>query len=156
MLRAEPVISEFLAANVTGAEVGTGGLREDWIEILIREPAPVIGRLALDRAAPANTGQVDLPLRGDSPKGYLVVWASNKNRDAGQLHTNFKLDATGEYLGLIRPDGSAAHEFSPTYPPQRRTSPTAPPSPNPRLNWSAGALPPRCGCPPTTWTPPPG
>ena len=50
--------------------------------------------------------------------GFLLVFASNKDRDVGELHTNFNLSAGGEYLGLLRPDGTVADEFSPTYPPQ--------------------------------------
>ncbi|MFC1636095.1 hypothetical protein ACFL5Z_14760, partial [Planctomycetota bacterium] len=51
--------------------------------------------------------------------GYLVVFASDKNRrdPLGVLHTNFKLKGDGEYLGLVRPDGhTVVSEFSPTYP----------------------------------------
>ena len=34
--------------------------------------------------------------------GYMLVWASAKNRtNIGPLHTNFKLDKGGEYLGLV-------------------------------------------------------
>jgi len=54
-----------------------------------------------------------------APDGYLVVFASEKNRrdPAGELHTNFKLSGSGEYLGLLRPDGvTVAAEFFPTYP----------------------------------------
>ena len=42
--------------------------------------------------------------------GRLIVWASNKDRDVGQLHTNFQLDQDGEYLALISPGGTAASE----------------------------------------------
>jgi hypothetical protein len=51
--------------------------------------------------------------------GYLVVFASDKNRTnttAGRLHTNFKLNADGEHLALVDPTGNVASEFAPTYP----------------------------------------
>jgi predicted Rdx family selenoprotein len=51
----------------------------------------------------------------------LVVFASGKDRrdPANQLHTNFSLNAEGEYLGLIKPDGvTATTEFSPKFPEQ--------------------------------------
>jgi hypothetical protein len=54
-----------------------------------------------------------------APGAYLVVFASGKNRrdPLGVLHTNFRLNASGEYLGLVRPDGlTVVSEFSPTYP----------------------------------------
>ncbi len=53
---------------------------------------------------------------------FLVIFASNKNRaqSGKELHTNFKLDADGEYLGLVRPDGEAIeHAFGPQYPSQK-------------------------------------
>ena len=56
------------------------------------------------------------------PGGYLVVFASTKNRalPGSELHTNFSLSAGGEYLALVQPDGvTIATEFSTVYPPQR-------------------------------------
>jgi hypothetical protein len=56
-----------------------------------------------------------------APDAYLVVFASGKNRTdpLGTLHTNFKLKGSGEYLGLIRPDGqTVVSEFFPNYPQQ--------------------------------------
>lgn len=51
--------------------------------------------------------------------GYLVVFASNKNRavSGAELHTNFRLDPDGEYLALIGADGlSVIKELSPGFP----------------------------------------
>ena len=52
------------------------------------------------------------------PNDFLVVFASGKNRAVAgqQLHTNFKLSSTGEYLALVKPDGVVASEYTPTYP----------------------------------------
>ncbi|MBN1123631.1 MAG: lamin tail domain-containing protein, partial [Sedimentisphaerales bacterium] len=62
--------------------------------------------------------------------GYFVVYASNKDQKRfpanypyvdqdGHLHTNFDLDGDGEYLALVRPDGTTiAHEYN-DYPEQR-------------------------------------
>jgi hypothetical protein len=49
------------------------------------------------------------------PKGYLLVYATGRDLAAsGQpLHTNFMLDNAGEYLALVRPDLTIAHEFNP-------------------------------------------
>jgi hypothetical protein len=55
------------------------------------------------------------------PSEYLIVFASKKNRRVpnGELHTNFKLKAGGDYLALVKPDGvTVASEFAPAYPPQ--------------------------------------
>src|SRR5205085_1614658 len=51
--------------------------------------------------------------------GYVVVFADAKNRTAPKLHTNFSIDSNGEYLALVKPDGTVAMEFNPL-PPQRR------------------------------------
>ena len=54
----------------------------------------------------------------------LVVYASGEGASgenaviAGQYHTNFKLDADGEYLALVNPGGGIHQEFAPTYPQQ--------------------------------------
>lgn len=53
--------------------------------------------------------------------GYLVVFASGKDRvgEGGELHTNFKLSQSGEYLALVEPDGVTIHdEFVAGYPAQ--------------------------------------
>jgi hypothetical protein len=55
-----------------------------------------------------------------APGSHLLVWASGKDRrvPGAPLHTNFKLASAGEYLALVRPEGSVASEFAPKYPPQ--------------------------------------
>ncbi|MBI3869625.1 MAG: CotH kinase family protein [Verrucomicrobia bacterium] len=56
------------------------------------------------------------------PGEYLLVFASGKNRrqSGKELHTNFKLDTAGEYLGLIEADGrTIAFQFKPKLPPLR-------------------------------------
>ncbi|MCX7847173.1 MAG: CotH kinase family protein [bacterium] len=40
-----------------------------------------------------------------APGAHLLVWASGKNRTAGELHTNFRLAASGEALILTDPFG---------------------------------------------------
>jgi hypothetical protein len=123
-----PVISEFLASNGSEEPLGEGDLLDadgdssDWIELynptartfdlggwsLTDNP----GKLAKWRF-PSPTLLV--------PGGYLLVFASGKNRTAGELHTNFKLAAEGGYLALVLPDGrTVAHAYGPAYPPQRR------------------------------------
>src|SRR5580765_6773576 len=51
----------------------------------------------------------------------MLVFASGKNRriTGTPLHTTFSLKASGEYLALVRPDGTnIATVFSPVFPPQ--------------------------------------
>ena len=115
----ELLITELMAIDSILAD--EDGDFSDWIEIL-------------------NSGSMEVNLKGwhltDSPNdltrwtfpdvtvsagGYLVVFASDKDRrnPGSQLHTNFRLSASGEYLALVEPDGvTVAHEYAPRYPDQ--------------------------------------
>lgn len=114
------IITEFMADN-TQTVADDDGSYSDWIELHNPTGAPVSldGWALTDNAA--NSQKWLFPAGVTIPsRGYLVVWASNKNRRvAGQpLHTNFQLSADGEYLALVKPDFSTATEFAPGYPPQ--------------------------------------
>ena len=50
--------------------------------------------------------------------GYLVVFASNNDRQSPNYHTNFKLGKGGEYLGIFNPSGQEVCSVSPEYPQQ--------------------------------------
>ncbi|RYD75708.1 MAG: lamin tail domain-containing protein, partial [Verrucomicrobiaceae bacterium] len=115
---ADIIISEFLASNQDGLKDEDGD-SSDWIELYNDGTAPVNlagWRLTDD---PADSSKWILPSITLDPRGFLVVFASEKNRAvAGQpLHTNFKLSASGGYLGLIRANGTVASEYNP-YPAQ--------------------------------------
>jgi hypothetical protein len=114
------IISEFLAINTSNIQDEDQEF-SDWIEI-------------------QNTGETAVSLKGyfltDNPQmltkwkfpdvkldagKYLVVFASEKNRinPAKNLHTNFKLSGSGEFLALISSDGKTIlSSFSPQYPTQ--------------------------------------
>jgi hypothetical protein len=120
-LRGDPIISEFMAANTTTLADEDGAF-SDWIEVFNPDPVAVNlnGWYLTDSAT--NKTKWQFPAVTLSPGGYLVVFASDKNRrdPAGRLHTNFALDADGEYLALVKADGtSVASEFSPKFPKQR-------------------------------------
>ena len=114
------VISEFMAAN-SSTLADEDGSFEDWIEVHNVSPAPLdLLNWALtdrsDRLAQWRFPSTNLP-----PGGYLVVFASGKDRrvPGARLHTNFKLSAGGEYLALVEPDGlTVATEFPPPFAPQ--------------------------------------
>lgn len=114
------VISEFLAGNSTGL-TDVDGEDEDWIEIFNDGSAAVnLNGWHLTDDATALT-KWTFPGVTLAPGQFLVVFASNKDRDDpnAQLHTNFKLSASGEYLGLIRPDGvTVEHDYGASYPQQ--------------------------------------
>ena len=111
-------ISEIMPAN-TRTLADEDGDFSDWIEIYNPQASPAnLGGYYLtdDSEALAKWAfpAVTLP-----PKGYLVVFASGKNRVANpaRLHTNFKLNADGGFLALVKPDGATfASAFSPRYP----------------------------------------
>ena len=111
-------ISEFLAFNEHGLDDEDRD-EEDWIEIhnAGAGPASLEGWYLTD--TPKDPTKWQFPAVTLEPDGYLVVFASGKDRrdPAGVLHTNFKLSGTGEYLGLVRPDGvTVVSEYAPAFP----------------------------------------
>jgi hypothetical protein len=97
------VISEFVAANGAGLADEDGDY-PDWIELYNRGARPV------SLAGWSLTDDPDQPQKWAFPEvtldshTYLVVFASSKGRAdvtaAPALHTNFKLQQEGEFLGL--------------------------------------------------------
>lgn len=119
-LPADPVISEFLASNAK-VRADSDGQFSDWIELHNPDAAPVdlAGWFLTDDAKALNKWQ--FPAVTIPAGGYLVVYASDKNRrdPTKELHTNFSLETDGEYLALVKPDGkTVASEFAPKYPAQ--------------------------------------
>jgi hypothetical protein len=114
------IISEFLAINSNNL-LDEDKEFSDWIEI-------------------QNIGETAVSLKGyfltDNPKmltkwkfpdvqlnagKFLIVFASEKNRidPAKNLHTNFKLSGSGEFLALVAANGNTIiNAFSPQYPSQ--------------------------------------
>ncbi|MCH8921772.1 MAG: CotH kinase family protein, partial [Planctomycetes bacterium] len=119
MLAAQPIISEFLAKNDDGL-TDAAGRSSDWIEIHNAgdQEIDLAGWHLTDDALLLDKWEFSsVVLR---PGAYLVVFASGDGvMDVdGNLHANFQLDADGEYLALVRPDGSVADEFAPNFPEQ--------------------------------------
>ncbi|RKX36885.1 MAG: hypothetical protein DRP64_17965, partial [Verrucomicrobia bacterium] len=114
------VISEFVASNQNGIKDAYGD-HSDWIELYNNGDSVV----DLDGWAltddPTQTEQWIFPPGATlQSRSFLTIFASSRNdRVAGEeLHTDFKLKASGEYLALLRPAGSVAHEYTPSYPGQ--------------------------------------
>ncbi|MBL9210922.1 MAG: CotH kinase family protein [Opitutaceae bacterium] len=119
-VQAEPVISEFMAAN-SATLADEDGAYSDWLELHNPDTGPVdlTGWYLTDSAS--NKKKWQLPAVTLPAGAYLVIFASNKNRrdPAARLHTNFALNADGEYLALLKPDGvTVASEYAPAYPSQ--------------------------------------
>src|SRR5262245_20322973 len=113
------LITEFMAVN-GGVHRDVDGDSSDWIEIYNAESAPVnlAGWHLTDD--PNELAKWTFPQTTLAGGSFLMVYASGKDGmlRGWQLHTNFELDNAGEYLALVRPDGSIAHEYAPVFPPQ--------------------------------------
>ncbi len=123
LLAAQPLITEFLAANDQSLLDGDGN-SSDWIEIYNA------GDVALDLLDwhltddATNLDKWTFPSVELAPGAYLGVFASGQTTEthidgAGNLHTDFALSAGGEFLALVAPDAfTVASTFAPKFPPQ--------------------------------------
>lgn len=112
------IINEFMAGNESIVVPNSvSGRFEDWIELHNTSgTAHDVGgwRLTDD---PDDLNTWIFPTGAIVPaNGYLLVFASGDDSpDArNNLHTNFKLSKSGEYIALVEPDGTIASEFGPS------------------------------------------
>lgn len=119
-IAAAPRINEFVASN-SGSLDDEDGEASDWIEIYNPGPDPVnLDQWGLSDNANSLT-KWRFPAVTLAPNQYLIVFASDKNRRVPglPLHTNFKLSADGEYLGLTKADGvTIVDQYAPAFPEQ--------------------------------------
>ncbi len=104
---ADPVISEFMADN-SSTLADQDGQFADWIEIYNPGPDTVnLENWTLTDLKTALT-KWKFPSQTLEAGKSLVVFASGKDRAVAgaQLHTNFSLNNSGEYLALVKPDGT--------------------------------------------------
>jgi hypothetical protein len=97
------LINEFLASNQTSNRDPDFAEFSDWIELYNSGPR------AVDLSGCYVTDDLDEPQKWRIPgatriagSGFLLLWADGRNTG---LHTNFKLDKSGEQLGLYTPEG---------------------------------------------------
>ena len=117
LLSVNPVISEFMASNSTTLK-DYYGKYPDWLEVYNPDTAALnfSGWKLKDNSTvwtiPAN---VTIPAAS-----YLKIFCDSRDTVApnGELHTNFKLGASGDYLGLLAPDNTVVSEYAPEYPQQ--------------------------------------
>ena len=112
-LNAGIFITEFMAANDDTLRDDDGD-SADWIELYngTRESISLDDwHLTDDRSA---LGKWSFPTGTRmAPGEFLIVFASGKNRRSvgGELHTNFRLRRSGEYLALTDGKQSVVHEY---------------------------------------------
>ncbi|WCJ60628.1 lamin tail domain-containing protein [Fontisphaera persica] len=116
-------INEFLAGNESAAGYkDEEGELTDWIELFNYGSAAVdLGGMSLTDNA-NDPGRWVFPAVVLQPGQYLVVHASGKDRKTGlRLHTNFRLNLNGDYLGLYNGESprEVVSEFRPQFPEQR-------------------------------------
>ena len=113
-----PLITELMAKNNKTLADEDGDF-SDWFELY----NPTTAALSLEGYHVSDKADVTskwtFPAVSIPPGGYLVVFASGKDRadPAGTLHTSFKLDADGESLVLTSPGLDWKQELGP-FPPQ--------------------------------------
>ncbi len=111
------LITEFLAKNQS-PYVDEDGDSSDWIELYNSGPEGADLSECHLTDDPLNLMKWTLPTRLLSPGGYLVVFASGKDRREGEWHTNFSLHAAGEFLALTNPAGGVLSSYGNPFPPQ--------------------------------------
>lgn len=116
---AQLIISEFAAIDANHPD-GDGDT-PDWIELRN------LGQEALDLGGSYLSDDPDDLTKWQFPPNttiqslqHLVVFASAKtNPPANELHTNFRLAGSGEYLALVAADGTTVLDsYAPSYPQQ--------------------------------------
>lgn len=116
------IINEFLASNTTGLQTRSGE-QADWLELYNKSntTTDISGWYLTDSRSNLPLWQFP-PRTTIPPQGYLIVFCNGWTGDPqvnGEYLANFSLSKTGEYLALVKDDGTTiAHEFHPVYPPQ--------------------------------------
>ena len=113
-------ISEIMADN-GGSLLDEDSNSPDWIELhnTTDNPVSLDGWYLTDDAS--DPTQWSFPATNMAAKSFLIVFASDKNRSVSgsELHTNFKLSASGEYVALVQPNGSTIEDQL-TFPAQQK------------------------------------
>ena len=113
------VISEIMANNRSTLRDEDGD-HSDWIEIYNTRSYDISLRNWHLTDTPGNLTLWTFPDMSIPAHGYVLVFASGKNRtnDLTRLHTNFGLSDNGEYLALVRDDLVIEYAFETGYPAQ--------------------------------------
>jgi len=100
------VINELMAENATAYQDENGD-NDDWIELYNSSASSVslAGLYLTNDNQDLTKFQVSMmSTETVAAGGYVIVWADNETTE-GDLHTNFELDAAGDYVGLAYMNG---------------------------------------------------
>jgi len=102
----ELYVNELMADNDTTIQDPDGTGYPDWIEIFNASSSTInLGGMYLtDDAGDPTQWQIPAGVTV-GPGAHLLFWADN-DEEQGDTHTNFKLSADGEYIGLYDTDGN--------------------------------------------------
>ena len=102
----EPAITEFQASNNTTL-IDEDGDASDWIQISNRTSSPSLFNDYYLTDDPDVLIKWKIPFLVLEPGESFLVFASGKDRDTAgsELHSNFLLSASGEYLALVKVSG---------------------------------------------------
>ena len=116
-LAGDVVIAEFMAVNSSTLADEDGDF-SDWVELrnVGSQTVNLNGwHLTDDPAVPSKW---TFGSRSLEPNDHLIVFASGKNRQSAELHTNFSLPPVGGYIGLFEPSGNIESNSFASYPQQ--------------------------------------
>jgi fibronectin type 3 domain-containing protein len=109
------IISELQAINDTTLVDSTGG-HPDWLELYNPTAAAVNlnGYYLTDKKS--DPTEWAIPPVSIAPGGFLVIFCdgTDQTNPAAQLHTNFSLSGSGEFVALVNPGGTqvlSSYEF---------------------------------------------
>lgn len=99
------VINEFLATNQADT-TDEAGQHEDWIELYNNTTSALdlFGLYLSDNAT--NPLKFALPDVVVQPHDYIIIWADEDPGTPSYIHANFKLSASGEWIGLSTADST--------------------------------------------------
>ena len=144
------VISEFLASNRLTVDDFQGD-SSDFVELRNTSPTndvDVGGWYLTDNPRLLRKWRIPDETTIDA-EDELLIFASGKDLTARQLHTNFELNTSGEFLALVAPDETIVDQFAPRYPRQFRDVAYGLPSPTGDATYLERATPGRSNAGPT-------
>jgi hypothetical protein len=109
-------INEWMAANTATLADPADGHFDDWFELFNPNNVAVnlTGYALTDNLT--NTARWPIPAGTSiAARGLLLVWADNdtgQNTNSTDLHAGFRLDKTGDTIGLFAPNGSVVDSVS--------------------------------------------